>query len=149
MEENDPQCVVQHHGFLVQGEHSRITEDAYKSAVARELGRETYEVARALGVQLETDVVQKLFEAVRSVPSFEPSMLHDRLTGHNLEVDTICGQVARMGQANGVDVSHLLTVSRELEKINQEISAQRHSGLQQCLRPMDAANAASDLSVSW
>lgn len=125
-----------------------IIEDAYKRAIAQELGRETYEVARVMGVKLEANTVQKIFDAVGSVPPFAPSMLQDRLTGHPLEIDIICGQVAHLGQAKGVNVSHLQAVSRELDKINQEMSGQRHGGWQYCSLTAKDARPARPLSAS-
>lgn len=103
-----------------------ITEDAHKSAIAMRLGQETLAVGKALGVRLDDSMVQDTFEAVRKLPAFEPSMLHDRLTGHLLEIDNICGQVARIGQAIGVKVPTLLAVSRELESINDAQRESRH-----------------------
>ena len=90
------------------------------------LGQETLAVGKALGVRLDDSMVQDTFEAVRKLPAFEPSMLHDRLTGHLLEIDNICGQVARIGQAIGVKVPTLLAVSRELESINDAQRESRH-----------------------
>lgn len=103
-----------------------ITEDAHKSAIAMHLGQETVAVGKALGVKLDDSIVQDAFEIVRKIPAFEPSMLHDRLTGHLLEVDNICGQVARIGQAIGVKVPNLLAISRELESINDAQRETRH-----------------------
>ncbi len=103
-----------------------ITEDAHKSAVAMHLGQEIVAVGKALGVKLDDSIVQDAFETVRKIPAFEPSMLHDRLTGHLLEVDNICGQVARIGQAIGVKVPNLLAISQELESINDAQRETRH-----------------------
>ena len=95
-----------------------ITEDAHMRSIAMRVGQETLAVGKALGVRLDDSIVLDTFEAVRKTPAFEPSMLQDRLTGHLLEIDSICGQIARIGQAIGVKVPSLLAVSRELELVN-------------------------------
>ena len=111
---------------LFNGNTHVITEDAHKSATAKRLGQETVAVGKALGVRLDDSIVEDTFEAVRKTPAFEPSMLQDRLKGHLLEVENICGQVARIGQAIGVEVPNLLAVSQELESINDAQREARH-----------------------
>ena len=79
-------------------------------------------------MRLDDSIVLDIFEAVRNTPAFESSMLQDRLTGHPLEIDNICGQIARIGQAIGIKVPGLLAVSRELEAVNH---VQRDQGTKQ------------------
>ena len=96
-----------------------IMEDAHMRSIAMRLGRETLAVGRALGARLDDSIVPDIFEAVRKMPAFEPSTLQDRRTGHLLEIDSTCGQIARIGQAIGLKVPSLLAVSRELESVKQ------------------------------
>lgn len=103
-----------------------VTEDAHKRAIAMRLGQETAAVGKALGVRLDDSIVEDTLEAVRKVPAFKPSTLQDRLTGHPLEVDNICGQLVRIGQATGVQVPTLLAASQELESINNAQREMRH-----------------------
>ena len=104
---------------LFNADTHAIIEDADKSAIAMRLGQEAAAVAKALGVRLDESIVENTFEAVRKAPAFEPSTLQDRLAGHSLEVENICGQVARLGQTAGVDVPLLLAVTQKLESINE------------------------------
>ena len=105
-----------------------IMEDAHMKSIAMRIGWETLAVGKALGATLDDSMVLDIFEAVRKTPAFEPSTLQDRLTGHVLEVDNICGQIAQIGQAIGLKVPTLLSVSRELESIND---SQREQGAKQ------------------
>ena len=66
-----------------------ITEDPHKSAMAMRLAQETVAVGKASGVRLDDSIIPDIFEAVRKMPAFEPSMLQDRITGHLLEVDNM------------------------------------------------------------
>ncbi len=120
-----------------------IMEDAHKRAIATRLGQETAAVGKALGVRLDDSIVEDTLEAVRKAPAFEPSMLQDRLTGHLLEVDIICGQVVRIGQAIGVQVPNLLAVAQELESINEAQRETRHNAESQGrMTPASAPNGA-------
>ena len=105
-----------------------IMEDAHMRSIAMQLGWETLAVGKALGARLDDSIAPDIFEAVRKTPSFEPSTLQDRLIGHPLEVENICGQIARIGQAIGLKVPGLLAVSRELESVNH---LQRDQGTKQ------------------
>ena len=120
-----------------------VMEDAHKSAMAMRIGRETLAVGKALGVRLDDSIVQDTFDAVLKAPAMEPSMLQDRRTGHLLEIDLICGQVARIGQAIGVKVPNLLAVSRELESIN---NAQRETKQRSQRLTIPGLSPSSDLS---
>ena len=105
-----------------------IVEDAHMRSIAMQLGRETLAVGNALGARLDDSTVLDIFELVQKTPAFEPSMLQDRLSGHLLEIDNICGQVARIGQVIGVKVPNLLAICRELESVSD---VQRDHGTKQ------------------
>lgn len=84
---------------LFNANSQAIMEDAHMRSIAMRIGWETLAVGKAVGARLDDSMVLDIFEAVRKTPAFEPSTLQDRLTGHLLEVDNICGQIARIGQA--------------------------------------------------
>lgn len=111
---------------LFQANTHDITEDPQKRNMAVRLGQETAAVGKAMGVKLNDSIVQDTVEAVRRAPAFEPSTLQDRLMGRRLEVDNICGQVARLGTAIGVKVPNLLAVCHALESINHAQDAANH-----------------------
>ncbi len=69
-----------------------------------DLVRETDTVARAMGVRLATDAVQKtLAVAAKIAPGARASTAHDLDEGRALEIDWICGAVARLGAQADVD----------------------------------------------
>ena len=105
-----------------------IMDDAHMRSIAMRLGQETLAVGKALGARLDDSIVPETFEAVRKTPAFRPSTLQDRLAGHPLEIDPICGQLARIGQVIGLRVPSLLAVCQELELVSD---VQRDRGTKQ------------------
>jgi 2-dehydropantoate 2-reductase len=65
--------------------------------------REIQDVARARGVDLSGDVVDRTLELTRSfAPETRPSLLVDLEAGHRLELEAMSGTVVRYGQKSGV-----------------------------------------------
>ena len=66
--------------------------------------REVEAVARARGVALAADVVDRALDFInRAAPGFKTSMLHDLERGNRLEVEGLSGAVVRIGDEMGVD----------------------------------------------
>jgi 2-dehydropantoate 2-reductase len=60
-------------------------------------------VAKAEGVDLGDDIVEKMIEMYRGLhPSFKSSMQRDLERGKRLEVDALAGVVARLGAKHGI-----------------------------------------------
>ncbi len=75
--------------------------------------RETYEVARAEGIALPDTAVDDIWTYMQTEMPAEArtSTAHDLERGLPLEIDHICGSVARRGRALGVDVTASETVA--------------------------------------
>ncbi len=71
--------------------------------MAREVMREVYQLALAMGIPLEpeSDAANYRFMAQQD-PSGKGSMCHDLEAGRRLEIDSLCGYVSRMGRVHGV-----------------------------------------------
>ena len=71
--------------------------------MAREVMREVYQLALAMGIPLEpeADATNYHFMAQQD-PASKGSMCHDVEAGRRLEIDSLCGYVSRMGRAHGV-----------------------------------------------
>lgn len=71
--------------------------------MAREVMREVYQLALAVGIPLEpgSDAANYRFMAQQD-PSGKGSMCHDVEAGRRLEIDSLCGYVSRMGRLHGV-----------------------------------------------
>ncbi len=82
------------------------------AALAQRLIRETYEVGRAEGIGLPETAVDDIWTFLRDDMPAEArtSTAHDLELGRALEIDHICGSVARRGRALGIDVTASETV---------------------------------------
>jgi 2-dehydropantoate 2-reductase len=92
--------------------------------------KEVEAVAKASGIALAGDVVQRTFEqAGRVDKSTKPSMLRDLERGKRLEVDALSGSVCRLGRKLSVPtpVNDFIYASLKL----QDIKSVRASGLAQ------------------
>ena len=71
--------------------------------MAREVMREVYQLALAMGIPLEpeADATNYHFMAQQH-PSSKGSMCHDLEAGRRLEIDSLCGYVSRLGRVHGV-----------------------------------------------
>jgi 2-dehydropantoate 2-reductase len=66
--------------------------------------RETWRLARARGVKLPDDFVEKQLAFAETLPhEMRPSLLHDLEAGNRLEAPWLCGAVARMSGQAGLD----------------------------------------------
>lgn len=81
------------------------------AALARRLMQETEAVGRAEGTVLPEDAVARIWAFFESLSAeSRASTAHDLAHGAALEIDHICGSVARRGRALGIDVSASETV---------------------------------------
>ena len=72
----------------------------------RAIMTEVAAVAKAEGVDLGPDAVEKLIETNRGLhPGFKSSMQRDHERGRRLEVDAITGTIVRLGQKHGIPTS--------------------------------------------
>lgn len=86
------------------------------SATARRLMEEVETLARAEGVPLPADIVDKTVELARKLPADgRTSTAHDISLGRPLEIDHLCGAVARRGRVLGLDLIASATAAALLE----------------------------------
>lgn len=85
---------------LPLGDYRSVSES--RSLLSR-IMTETKSVARAQGVRLDEDVVEKWLDFIdTSVPQMKPSMQLDIETGHRTELDSMIGVVGRKGRELGI-----------------------------------------------
>ncbi len=71
--------------------------------MAREVMREVYQLALAVGIPLEPDADGANYRFMsQQHPSSKGSLCHDLEAGRRLEIDSLCGYVSRMGRVHGV-----------------------------------------------
>jgi 2-dehydropantoate 2-reductase len=85
---------------LPMGEYRSISETR---SLLTNVMQEVEGVARARGVNLDADVVQKWLDFIdNAAPSIKPSMQLDVETGHRTELESMIGVVSRKGREVGV-----------------------------------------------
>jgi 2-dehydropantoate 2-reductase len=88
---------------LARATLGEILESPELTATFRDILGEVAAVAKAEGVDLGADVVDKMIEMYRGLhPSFKSSMQRDLERGKRLEVDALAGVVVRLGQKHGI-----------------------------------------------
>ena len=80
-----------------------IREAPAARAMLRALMRRRGRSGRAIGIPLADDLVDRQFSLLDAQAwDASTSMLHDRLTGHRMELEAIQGTVIRLGRAHGI-----------------------------------------------
>lgn len=65
--------------------------------------RETQSIAQALGVNIQEDIIKKMFETLKSMDTnIYSSMYHDLVNGKPLEIEAFSGILVRHGQRLGI-----------------------------------------------
>jgi 2-dehydropantoate 2-reductase len=80
--------------------------------------RETAEVALALGIKLDRDVVARTMELALSMGAVGSSMLGDLEMGRRLEYEALTGYIVRKGYERGIPTPYNAMLFRELSALN-------------------------------
>lgn len=76
---------------------------------------ETALAAKAVGVEISQDGVDKMFELIKGFENLKPSMYIDRENNRPLELEEICGVVVRNCEKQDLDAPYTRTISTVLE----------------------------------
>ncbi|KFA46821.1 hypothetical protein S40293_05577 [Stachybotrys chartarum IBT 40293] len=101
--------------------HSWLSSSAGATPMTRRLMREVIDVARALDVPLEYELVDRLIAKILDMPPIGSSMRNDFEAGKPMEVDVILGYPVRKGRELGVDIATVETIYTVLTAINQRL----------------------------
>lgn len=83
-----------------------------------ELMKEVCAVAKARGIHLPEDIIQKNLEYTRGFPPYKTSMLLDFENKRPLEVEAIVGKVVRIAREEKVAVPHMETIYALLSSVD-------------------------------
>ncbi len=95
-------CALNAMTALARCYHTDILQTPEGREVFIGLIREAEAVARARGINLDPDVVEKIVQRADGLPPSRSSMLYDVLSGKPLEVDALNGVIVRYGREVGV-----------------------------------------------
>jgi 2-dehydropantoate 2-reductase len=105
--------------------HSWLSSSEGSTPMTRRLMKEVIDVAGALGIVLEYDLIDKLLERILAMPPIGSSMRTDYEKGNPMEVEVILGYPVRKGKELGIDVSTIETLYLLLTAINKRLLAAR------------------------
>ncbi len=87
---------------------------------------EVYAVGRALGVQMDPDIVERQYQFTLSLGAGQkPSMELDVEQGKRLEIDALSGAVIRLGSARGISTPVHQTIYAALKMQDDRVKAGR------------------------
>lgn len=102
--------------------HAWLSSSEDATRMTKELMREIIGVARALGLPIEYDLVDRLMDKILSMPPIGSSMRTDYENGRPMEVDIILGYPVRKGKELGLDVRTAETIYIILTAINKRLT---------------------------
>lgn len=116
-------CALNAMTALARCYHTDILQTPEGREVFVGLIREAEAVARARGINLDPDVVEKIVQRADGLPPSRSSMLYDLLAGKPLEVDALNGVIVRYGREAGVPTPFnqaLYGTLKVIDKIHRE-----------------------------
>ncbi len=101
-----------------------IISDPNLSRLARGLMEEVVAIASALGLVIDSKLIDRQFEMTKTMGDYRPSSLVDFQAGRSVEVEAIWGEPLRKAIAAGVDAPKLETLYRLLRIACRERDAE-------------------------
>jgi len=116
-------CALNAMTALARCYHTDILQTPEGREVFIGLIREAEAVARARGINLDPDVVEKIVQRADRLPPSRSSMLYDVLSGKPLEADALNGVIVRYGRELGIPTPFnqaLYGTLKVVDKIHRE-----------------------------
>lgn len=102
--------------------HAWLSSSEDATRMTKELMREIISVARALGLPIAYELVDRLMDKILDMPPIGSSMRTDYENGRPMEVDIILGYPVRKGKELGLDVRTAETIYIILTAINKRLT---------------------------
>lgn len=84
----------------------------------RKLANEILQVAKAEGVNLQEEDLERIVVKTQNLGAFITSTLNDRRVGKKLEFDAFTGAILRLGEKHGIELPEYQKLHRDLEKVD-------------------------------
>ncbi|KAK7429406.1 hypothetical protein QQZ08_003998 [Neonectria magnoliae] len=101
--------------------HSWLSSSESATPMTRKVMKEVIDVARALEVPVEYQLIDRLLDKISKMPAIGSSMRTDYENGKLLEVDIILGYPVKKGRELGVDVATIETLYIILTAVNKRL----------------------------
>ncbi|KPM39760.1 hypothetical protein AK830_g6815 [Neonectria ditissima] len=103
--------------------HSWLSSSEDATPMTRRVMKEVIDVARALDVPVEYQLIDRLLDKIAKMPPIGSSMRTDYENGKPMEVDIILGYPVRKGRELGVNVPTIETLYIILTAINERLAS--------------------------
>jgi 2-dehydropantoate 2-reductase len=107
---------------LLQISVGNILDHPELNQTAQTICKEAITVAQKIGMRINDDFYQEIFERGKFAKEHKTSMLQDRLRGKKMEIESICGHIIKKGKEFQVETPALETVYRLLKYIDSSTS---------------------------
>ncbi|KAM0344952.1 hypothetical protein ACHAPU_007086 [Fusarium lateritium] len=101
--------------------HAWLSSSELSTPMTRKLMKEVIDVANALDVPLEDELIDRLLDKILRMPPIGSSMRTDYENGKPMEVEVILGYPVKKGRELGVDVATIETLYTVLLAINKRL----------------------------
>lgn len=103
--------------------HSWLNSSEDSTPMTKKVMKEVIDVARALDVPIEYELIDRLFARILSMPPIGSSMRADYENGNPMEVDIILGYPVRKGRELGINVATIETLYVILTAVNKRLTS--------------------------
>jgi 2-dehydropantoate 2-reductase len=104
---------------LIESNVGAIFDDEGLNATALQICKEAISVARKLGLSIEENSYEKIMAQGQLARNHKTSMLQDKLSGKQMEIESICGYIVKKSKEVEVDTPVLETIYRLLTYQNK------------------------------
>ncbi|KAM0542857.1 hypothetical protein ACHAPJ_012580 [Fusarium lateritium] len=101
--------------------HAWLNSSDLSTPMTKKLMKEVIDVAKALGVPIEYELIDRLLEKILGMPPIGSSMRTDVENGKPMEVEVILGYPVRKGRELNIDVATIETLYTILLAINKRL----------------------------
>ena len=110
---------------IVNAQVGQVLDDVYLNKTAACIAKEAIEVAIQIGIPIDFEqTFSQIFKNAENARTHQTSMLQDRLQGKRMEIETMCGFVAKKGAVLDVPTPTINTVYRLLKFLDQQPNIQ-------------------------
>ncbi|KAH7010255.1 ketopantoate reductase PanE/ApbA-domain-containing protein [Ilyonectria destructans] len=102
--------------------HSWLSSSEDSTPMTKKVMKEVIDVARALEVPIEYELIDRLFTRILRMPPIGSSMRADYEKGNPMEVDIILGYPVRKGRELGINVATIETLYIILTAVNKRLT---------------------------
>ncbi len=108
---------------MVTAAENKTTDHLYENGEPKprlwKLANEILQVAKAEGVNLQEEDLEKMVVKTHNLGAFITSTLNDRRVGKKMEFDAFTGAILRIGEKHGIELPEYQKLHQDLQKVDK------------------------------